>query len=97
MPNFSTGSRPRRADLAMNMTSDPAASAPHRRAVRFANVGHFYSHVFMLLYPTVVLALEARWNLPYGELLYERLSVGIIRGPGEERSKLVAGAFDATG
>jgi MFS family permease len=38
-------------------------------AVRFANVAHFYSHVVMLLYPTVVLALEAEFRLPYGELL----------------------------
>jgi MFS family permease len=38
-------------------------------AVRFANIGHFYSHVVMLLYPTVVLALEVEFRLPYGELL----------------------------
>ncbi len=42
---------------------------PARTALLFANVAHFYSHLFMLLYATVVLALEAEWGLPYGELL----------------------------
>lgn len=35
----------------------------------FANVAHFYSHVLMLLYPTVVIALEMAFEMPYGELL----------------------------
>ena len=33
------------------------------------NVGHFYTHYFMLIYPTVVLSLEAELGLPYGDLL----------------------------
>ena len=33
------------------------------------NVGHFYCHYFMLIYPTVVLALEAELGLAYGDLL----------------------------
>ncbi len=49
------------------MTAD--TRRPARTALLFANVAHFYSHVFMLLYATVVLALEAEWGLPYGELL----------------------------
>ncbi len=40
----------------------------------FVNLGHAYDHLFMLLYPTVVLALEVAWQLPYDELL--TLSVG---------------------
>lgn len=35
----------------------------------FSNVGHSYSHIFMLLYPTVVLALERELHMSYGELL----------------------------
>lgn len=50
------------------MTAEPASPVP-RRAVRFSNIGHFYSHMLILLYPTVVLALEAEFKLPYGELL----------------------------
>jgi MFS family permease len=39
------------------------------RALRFANLGHYYNHVIMLLYPTVVLALEGLFDLSYGDLL----------------------------
>lgn len=38
-------------------------------ALLFANVAHFYSHMMMLVYPTVVIALEAAFNRPFGELL----------------------------
>jgi MFS family permease len=37
--------------------------------VVFVNVGHAFAHLFMLLYPTVVLALEGSWGLGYAELL----------------------------
>ncbi len=47
----------------------PAAMSSNRIAVAFANVAHFYAHVLMLLYPTVVLALEGAFGLSYGELL----------------------------
>src|SRR5436305_15147365 len=40
-----------------------------RLAVFFANAGHTLTHLLMLLYPTVVLALEGRFGLTYGELL----------------------------
>jgi MFS transporter, FSR family, fosmidomycin resistance protein len=41
-----------------------------RLSMGFSNVGHFFSHLLMLLYPTVVLALEGHFgNLTYGELL----------------------------
>lgn len=35
----------------------------------FANVAHFYSHLFMLIYPTVVIALETAFDRSYGELI----------------------------
>lgn len=38
-------------------------------ALWFANLGHYYNHVIMLLYPTVVLALEGVFGLSYGDLL----------------------------
>ena len=38
-------------------------------ALLFANVAHFYSHMMMLVYPTVVIALEAAFDRPFGELL----------------------------
>lgn len=35
----------------------------------FSQVGHSFSHIFMLLYPTVVIALEPVMGMSYGELL----------------------------
>ena len=35
----------------------------------FSNVGHSYAHILTILYPTVVLALERDWGVPYGELI----------------------------
>jgi MFS transporter, FSR family, fosmidomycin resistance protein len=43
--------------------------ASARRAVGFVNLGHAFAHLFMLLYPTVVLALEAELDMGYAELL----------------------------
>jgi MFS transporter, FSR family, fosmidomycin resistance protein len=40
-----------------------------RLSMAFSNIGHFFAHLLMLLYPTVVLALEGRFGLTYGELL----------------------------
>lgn len=42
-----------------------------RSALRlaFLNVGHAYDHLFMLLYATVVLALEDVFDMNYGELI----------------------------
>lgn len=62
------------------MTAEQSPVTITRRAVRFSNVGHFYSHVVMLLYPTVVLALEAEFKLPYGELLALALPGFILFG-----------------
>ena len=43
--------------------------ASPRLSLVFASVGHAFSHLFMLLYATVVLALEGEFDRPYGELL----------------------------
>lgn len=41
-----------------------------RLPIAFANVGHTLTHLLMLLWPTVVLGLEGRYGLSYGELLW---------------------------
>lgn len=51
--------------------------APARNPLPFLCVGHAYDHMFMLLYPTVVLALEAPMNMSYGELI-SLATVGFI-------------------
>jgi MFS family permease len=48
----------------------------------FLNLGHAYDHLFMLLFPTVVLALEAQWGRPYAELLPLSLGGFIAFGAG---------------
>ena len=35
----------------------------------FLNVGHFFDHMFMLLFTTVVIALEREFGASYGTLL----------------------------
>lgn len=42
----------------MNTTSN-------RISLFFARIGHSYTHILMLLYPTVVIALEAELNMLY--------------------------------
>jgi MFS family permease len=48
----------------------------------FLNLGHAYDHLFMLLFPTVVLALESEWGRPYSELLPLALGGFIAFGAG---------------
>ncbi len=51
-----------------------------RLAHAFSNVGHAYSHLLTLLYPTVVLSLEGAWGLSFGELLALMLGGQILFG-----------------
>ncbi len=48
----------------------------------FSNIGHSYSHIFTLLYPTVVLALEPEFKLSYGELLVLMTAGNVLLGLG---------------
>lgn len=55
------------------MTStDSAASfdeTARRRSIRFLNWGHFLDHYVILIFPTVVIGLEAVYGRSYGDLL----------------------------
>ncbi|HEX2116156.1 MAG TPA: MFS transporter [Alphaproteobacteria bacterium] len=46
----------------------------------FSNIGHAYSHILTILYPTVVLALEPAWGMSYGELISLMLLGQILFG-----------------
>ena len=48
----------------------------------FLNLGHAYDHMFMLLFPTVLLTLEHEWNLPFNQLLLLLLGGKIAFGAG---------------
>jgi MFS family permease len=49
-------------------------------AQTFSNVGHAYSHLLTMLFPTVVIALEHSWGLSYGELITLMLAGQILFG-----------------
>src|SRR5262249_58345658 len=51
-------------------------------ALGFSSAGHFFAHLLMLLYPTVVLALEGRWGMSYGDLLSLSLAGFVLFGLG---------------
>ena len=50
------------------------------RVLAFASIGHAYAHLFMVLYPTVVLALEDEFAMTYGELISLALGGYILFG-----------------
>ncbi len=52
------------------------------QALVYSNVGHSFAHIFMLLYPTVVLALEPEMSLDYDALLALALPGAILFGAG---------------
>jgi FSR family fosmidomycin resistance protein-like MFS transporter len=51
-------------------------------ALVFASVGHFFAHLLMLLYPTVLLVIEGRWGMSYGDLLSLSLGGFVLFGLG---------------
>ena len=51
-----------------------------RTALAFSNVGHAYSHFMMLIYPTVVIALEGVFDLPYHQLIGLMLVGNVLFG-----------------
>jgi len=53
-----------------------------RLSLGFTAAGHAYAHLFMLLYPTVVLALGPAFDRPYGELLALATPAYVLFGAG---------------
>jgi FSR family fosmidomycin resistance protein-like MFS transporter len=51
-------------------------------ALSFSSIGHFFAHLLMLLFPTVVLVLEGRWGMSYGDLLSLSLGGFVLFGLG---------------
>ena len=41
----------------------------NKLTIAFSSVGHGFSHLLMLIYPTVVLALQSEFNAPYHQLI----------------------------
>ena len=55
---------------------------PAQLSQAFSNVGHSFSHIMMLLYPTVVIALESELGMGYGELLVLMTLGNVLFGVG---------------
>src|SRR5271167_1934856 len=51
-------------------------------ALGFSSVGHFFAHLLMLLWPTVILVLERQWGMSYGDLLSLSLGGFVLFGLG---------------
>jgi MFS family permease len=51
-------------------------------SLAFSQVGHGFSHLLTLLFPTIVLALEREWGLSYDHLLPLALAASILFGLG---------------
>ena len=49
----------------VGLVSDPTV----RPTLLYLNVGHSFSHFFMLIFPTAVLGIEQDWGMGYAELL----------------------------
>jgi len=73
-------------------------SAPsHRLALGFSAIGHSYSHLFMLLYPTVVLVLEREWRMSFGELIQLAMIGQILFGVAALPAGWLGDRWSATG
>jgi len=73
-------------------------SAPsHRLALGFSAIGHSYSHLFMLLYPTVVLVLQREWNMSFGELIQLAMIGQILFGVAALPAGWLGDRWSATG
>src|SRR5438132_3244949 len=47
----------------------PSADTARRRSIGFLNCAHFLDHYVILIFPTVVIGLEAVYGRSYGDLL----------------------------
>jgi MFS family permease len=55
--------------MPMSPAASDEAEITRRRSLRFLNWGHFLDHYVILIFPTVVIGLEAVYQRSYGDLL----------------------------
>ncbi|MCR9073027.1 MAG: MFS transporter [Alphaproteobacteria bacterium] len=72
-------------------------SISSRLALGFSCVGHTFSHLLMLLYPTVVLSLEGAWNMSFGDLIALMLAGQILFGAAAVPAGWLADRWSAPG
>lgn len=60
-----------------------APSAPSAQlGLAFSSVAHSFSHLFTLLYATVVLSVEKDWGIPYDQLAWASIPLFVMFGAG---------------
>ena len=74
-----------------------APLSSNRIALAFAQIGHGYSHLFMLLYPTVVIALERELDMSYGDLLVLMTAGNVLYGVAALPAGWLGDRWSATG
>jgi FSR family fosmidomycin resistance protein-like MFS transporter len=68
----------------------------HLLTLGLSSVAHTYSHLFTLLYATVVLVLEKEWGLSYAELIALSLPMTVLFGLGALPAGWAADRWGAT-
>ncbi len=64
-------------------------------SMRFSNVGHSFSHLFMLLYPTALLGLESELGMSYAELVALLTAGNVLFGLGALPAGWLGDRWDA--
>jgi MFS family permease len=68
----------------------------HTLTLGLSSIAHTYSHLFTLLYATVVLVLEKEWGLSYAELIALSLPMTVLFGAGALPAGWAADRWGAT-
>lgn len=81
------------------VSPSPVSAMPvsSRLALGFSCIGHTFSHLLMLLYPTVVLSLEGAWDMRFGELIALMLAGQILFGAAAVPAGWLADRWSAPG
>lgn len=67
----------------MMQPSAPSSRTPSSQlGLGFSSVAHSFSHLFTLLYATVVLSIEKDWGIPYDELAWASIPLFVMFGAG---------------
>jgi FSR family fosmidomycin resistance protein-like MFS transporter len=72
-------------------------SSSERLTLAYSSLGHTYCHLFMLLFPTVVLALEREIGMPYHELIGLMFLGNILYGVGAIPAGFLGDRWSARG
>jgi MFS transporter, FSR family, fosmidomycin resistance protein len=73
------------------------SSLSARLSLGFSSLGHSFSHLIMMLWPTVVLVLEKDWSMSYAELLPLAVAGQVLFGAGALPAGWLGDRWSTTG